>query len=328
MSTDFVSIVMPVYNSESYVAAAIESILVQSHKNFELIIVDDGSTDDSMKVVSSYCDARIKIFRNSQNLGIVRTLNLGISKSNAQFIARMDSDDIAFPLRIEKQLKFLKDHNYDLVSAKAVTCGENSGKIFPMQLNSTEVEFGLAFINLIIHPLVFARASVLKNNIYLAEYEGAEDYSLWTRLILSGYKLSIQDEILLQYRVHKSQISQTKKVKQLQLANSIRDHYFDCLFGEVCSNPSELDYFTLRLNRFRYMLKQARFVNISSSLKLKMLIEIGVKNVSSSAQISEIKSVSKDFGITIPILFWVLAYILVVDNILLSRYINKCLGLK
>ena len=197
MSAELVSIVLPIFNGQKYVRAAIDSILCQSHENFELIIVDDGSTDDSLTIVSSYADPRIKIFKNKKNLGIVDSLNRGISLSNGEYIARMDSDDIAFPNRLKKQLEFIKKNDCDLTSARAVTFGESKEKIFPTQLNPSEIEFGLLFVNLIVHPLVFARATVLKSNLYSSEYEGAEDYELWTRLVLSGCKLAVQDDVLL-----------------------------------------------------------------------------------------------------------------------------------
>jgi glycosyltransferase involved in cell wall biosynthesis len=163
MSPGLVSIVLPVYNAEKYVGAAVDSILRQSYEKFELIIVDDGSTDDSLSVVSSYADPRIKIFKNKKNLGIVNSLNIGISLSNGEYIARMDSDDIAFPERIAKQLEYIKNSHYDLVSARAITFGDSKNKIFPIKLSPLEAEFGLLFVNLIVHPLIFARAEVLKN---------------------------------------------------------------------------------------------------------------------------------------------------------------------
>jgi glycosyltransferase involved in cell wall biosynthesis len=326
MSAELVSIVLPIFNGQKYVRAAIDSILCQSHENFELIIVDDGSTDDSLTIVSSYADPRIKIFKNKKNLGIVDSLNRGISLSNGEYIARMDSDDIAFPNRLKKQLEFIKKNDCDLTSARAVTFGESKEKIFPTQLNPSEIEFGLLFVNLIVHPLVFARATVLKSNLYSSEYEGAEDYELWTRLVLSGCKLAVQDDVLLHYRVHKLQISQAKKSKQVELANCIRNRYF--LMMSKKSEVDDDDFFCIGLSRYSEMCREDRFKSISSNFKLKMLIEAGIKNVNKYAHLKKIKSIAKEFDVSIPFRFWIIAYVFFIDAVFLSGKVKENLGLK
>ena len=104
-----VSVVMPVFNAGDFLVAAIESILKQTYKNFEFVIVDDGSIDNSWKIISKFAnkDRRIKILKNKENLGIAKTMNEAIKKAKGQFIARMDADDIALSKRLEKQVEFL-----------------------------------------------------------------------------------------------------------------------------------------------------------------------------------------------------------------------------
>lgn len=107
-SSPQVTVLLPVYNGEKYIAQAIESILNQSFRNFELRIIDDGSKDSSVKIVQSYSDPRIRIVKNPQNLGLVQTLNRGITLIKSEYLARMDADDIALPDRLEKQLLFMQ----------------------------------------------------------------------------------------------------------------------------------------------------------------------------------------------------------------------------
>ena len=326
MSPGLVSIVLPVYNAEKYVGAAVDSILRQSYEKFELIIVDDGSTDDSLSVVSSYADPRIKIFKNKKNLGIVNSLNIGISLSNGEYIARMDSDDIAFPERIAKQLEYIRNSHYDLVSARAITFGDSKNKIFPIKLSPLEAEFGLLFVNLIVHPLIFARAEVLKNNSYSNGYEGAEDYHLWTCLISRGYKLSVQEDVLLHYRIHKSQISRTNKLKQIELADRIKTQYFLMLGRDLVA--AENDYFCIGINRFGVLCNDERYNNISSNFKLRMLIEVGIKNIKTYQHINIIRSLAAEFNINVPAKYWIVAYILFVDRLIFGGKLKVKLGLK
>jgi glycosyltransferase involved in cell wall biosynthesis len=326
MSSELVSIVLPVYNAQKYVGAAVESILRQSYKKFELIIVDDGSTDDSLSVVSSYADSRIKIHKNKNNLGVVKSLNIGVSLSIGDYIARMDSDDIAFPERIAKQLEYIKINNYDLVSARAITFGENENKIFPMKLNPLEIEFGLLFVNLIVHPLVFARSEVLKKNIYSNGYDGAEDYHLWTSLISKGYKLSVQEDVLLHYRIHKSQISRINRLKQIELADCVKTQYFSMLGHN--SEASGNDYFSIGTNRFSLLCKNDRYKDISSHVKLKMLFEVGIKNIKSYRHFNIIRSLAEEFNIDVPVQYWLIACILFIDGLIFADKLKVKLGLK
>ena len=110
MKNPLVSILMPVYNSEKYLREAIKSILNQTFTNFELIIINDGSTDNSLKIIKSFKDNRIKIIKNKGNLGLIKTLNKGIDLAQGKYIARMDADDIAMPKRLEKQIAFFNEN--------------------------------------------------------------------------------------------------------------------------------------------------------------------------------------------------------------------------
>jgi glycosyltransferase involved in cell wall biosynthesis len=117
-----VTVLMSVYNGEEHLREAIDSILNQTYKNFEFLIIDDGSTDGSVNIIRSYLDPRIRLIKNKKNIGITRSLNKGLKLARGEYIARMDDDDIAFPERLEKQVRFLNEHvNVGLVGGSDIT---------------------------------------------------------------------------------------------------------------------------------------------------------------------------------------------------------------
>ena len=111
MDNPLVTILMPVYNAELYLKRAIESILNQTYKNIEFLIINDGSTDNSLAIIKSYSDKRIVLIENDKNSGLIYSLNIGLKKASGKYIARMDADDISYPTRIQKQCAFMENHN-------------------------------------------------------------------------------------------------------------------------------------------------------------------------------------------------------------------------
>lgn len=214
---------MPVYNGMPYLKQAMESILEQTYKNFELIIVDDKSTDGSYSFLKKIRDIRVKILRNSKNLGIARSLNIAINFSRGEYIARMDADDISARNRLDVQLKFLQDNlsisicgsfAY-LINEKGITIGS---KKFP--LKDREIKKALNFYSPIIHPTFFAKASFFKNlSGYNPDYDYAEDYELLMRAS-DSYKMANIPEYLLLWRLWGRRRSRLdmKKMDKLDLA--------------------------------------------------------------------------------------------------------------
>ena len=118
-----VSVIMPNYNTpEEYLRAAMESILSQTYSNFEFIIVDDGSTDDSPSIIKSYQDDRIIFIKNEKNLGITKSLNIALARATGEFVARMDADDISLPQRLERQVHYMREHTDVVVCGTYVSC--------------------------------------------------------------------------------------------------------------------------------------------------------------------------------------------------------------
>lgn len=207
-----ISVVMPVYNAEKYVAEAIDSILNQTYGDFEFIIVDDCSTDNSYDIIRMYAetDNRIKLFRNDINSKLPKTLNFGISKSVGKYIARMDADDISLPERFAKQLEFMEQNpDVGVFGSYAVTIGACS-RLIKVQLKSCLIKsFSLFFCNNMLHPSVIIRKNIFETYSDLKYDENlsglAEDYDLWVRMLLKGIKFANLDLPLLKYRISPKQ---------------------------------------------------------------------------------------------------------------------------
>lgn len=210
--TPNVSVLLPVYNCEAYITEAIDSILGQTFKDFELVIINDGSTDSSEEIILSYSDHRIRYEKNALNSGIITTLNRGLRLCRGKYIARMDADDISYPTRLQKQVDFLDSHSEIGVLGSAVQCFSSSGlgEIMCYETNPHKLfsSFLFAESSMLAHPAVMMRRDLfLANDIqYSDSYLHAEDYSLWNELKYVS-QLSNLEEPLLLYRLHGDSIS-------------------------------------------------------------------------------------------------------------------------
>jgi glycosyltransferase involved in cell wall biosynthesis len=205
---------MPVYNGERFLRPAIESILCQTFKDFEFIIVDDGSTDSSVTIIRSYSDERIRLLQNTRNLGITRTLNTGLGVSGGEYICRMDADDISLPQRLQIQIDFMDSHRKIALAGSNVIlidfAGENRGREdHPTQPNL--IKRRIFVHNPFAHSSVIIRSSVLKESGYYdPQFLHNEDYDLWLRLA-AKYQLANIEEPLLKRRIHEQNITVEKK---------------------------------------------------------------------------------------------------------------------
>ncbi|MCJ8325303.1 MAG: glycosyltransferase [Rhizobiales bacterium] len=200
------SVVMPVYDAEKYLDEAIKSILVQTFENFEFIIVNDGSKDQSLDIIKKYKnqDDRI-VLVDRQNSGIVDALNEGISKANGKFIARMDADDIAFSNRFQKQVDILvADDSLDLIYTNTVLLDKNSSVICTSWRPNLEITLrNLEIHTYIPHPtVIFKKATFEKLGGYTKERMHAEDLSLWLKMVQNKCNFHYLDEALLYYRLN------------------------------------------------------------------------------------------------------------------------------
>ena len=242
-----VSVILPVYNCEKYIEKSIKSILDQSYKNFELIIINDCSNDSTDEIVKKFNDERIHYVINDINLKLIDTLNKGIKLSKGKYIARMDADDISHPDRLKQQVDFLEiNTKVDVLgTAFEIIGNQNNDRFLNCKISypkdSEKIAFNLIYNNVILHPSVMFRSAIFsKLKIYYSKkFIHAEEYYLWTQLILKSKFANLPNN-LLKYRVHDSQISITNN--QIQLTNSyeIQYLYLQSLGMDVSLNETKL----------------------------------------------------------------------------------------
>lgn len=213
MNEPMVTVLMSVYNGEKFLKEAIESILTQTFTDFEFLIINDGSTDDSVKIIESFRDSRIRLINNEKNLKLIASLNKGISLARGRYIARMDSDDISMPERLEKEVDFLeKSLDYGLVGT-CFTVIDGEGKeqynvTYPS--NNDLIKLFLSLNCPLAHGSVMGRTELFKQNLYGSkEYFAVEDYELWTRMA-KVTKIYNIPEYLFKYRIYGESFSNTK----------------------------------------------------------------------------------------------------------------------
>jgi glycosyltransferase involved in cell wall biosynthesis len=229
MNSPLVSVVLPVYNCESYIKQAVESILKQTYTSFELLIIDDASTDKTVSIIKKYNDNRICLIEKPRNSGYTNSLNLGLKMAKGKYIARMDGDDISTWDRFAKQVTFLE------VNEDVILCGSwfrviGTGKVIQLPEDGDAIKLHLLRGNCIAHPSVMIRKKTLNDLslVYDVKREPAEDYDLWTRLALKG-KLHNLQEVLLDYRIHGNQVSNKLREKQKQNDFEIKRNLFSTL---------------------------------------------------------------------------------------------------
>lgn len=218
-----VSILLPVYNAESTIRETIDSILNQTYTDFEVIIINDGSSDNSEQTILEYKDKRIHYYRNESNRGLIYTLNRGIELCKGQYIARIDADDIMLPTRLEEQIKFMEDHPMIIASGSSVIKFFPNGKqkIYTPPLKYKSIKYKILLGSPIPHPSAIIRKdTLLKHNIkYDIDYIHAEDYKFWYDLSKIGLLANIRKPLLM-YRCSTEQVSQ--KYKETQNRTSCR----------------------------------------------------------------------------------------------------------
>lgn len=204
-----VSVLMPVFNAEKYLAEAIDSIISQTWEDWELVIINDGSTDSSLSIIESYTDKRIRLINNELNLGLIKTLNKGIELCKGEYVARMDADDVAHPERLQKQVNFLDQNRNHILCGTNADIINNKGEIVGKIMNPTSntlLQISLLFTNPFIHPSMMIRKSAFKESLFDEKALHVEDFELWTRLATKG-KIANLEQALLKYRWHDTNVS-------------------------------------------------------------------------------------------------------------------------
>lgn len=285
LNASLISVLMPLYNAERYLKAAIESILQQTYHNFELLLINDGSNDESEKIIKSFQDKRIVYIKNENNLGLIASLNKGIKIAKGNYLARMDADDIAIKERFEKQInEFVANPQTVVVGTNYFLLNKNKKSYKKYNSESDYLKANLLFSTCFCHPTVMINRLLLSELSYDSRFKHAEDYHLWTQLVGKGRFTNLQVGLLI-YRHNSNQVSNTYRHEQIQISNQIRADYchelgfkfsqeeLDCL-NKIGNNIPSLEVKDLiQIDDFlRNLLSQNKKLNCFPSAILSSLI--------------------------------------------------------
>lgn len=219
-----VTVLMAVYNGEKHLREAIESILGQTFRDFEFLIIDDGSTDSSREIIASCADPRIRLVRNEANLGLTKSLNRGLKLAAGEYVARMDADDVSLPERLERQVKHLDEHpEVGVCGAQTQAFGDGiRGWISHYYLDHDIIKAALLIGSAISHPTAVLRKAFL-DKFGLGYDEAAvctQDYDLWVRCA-DRFKMANLPDVLLRYRRHAGQVTIQHERLQNDIARAV-----------------------------------------------------------------------------------------------------------
>jgi glycosyltransferase involved in cell wall biosynthesis len=224
-STPAVTVVMSVYNGEEYVGEAIQSVLKQTFRDFEFIVINDGSTDETAQIIGRFDDPRIRLV-NQANQGLVASLNTGIKLARGALIARQDADDVSRPERLERQMAFMVSNaDYVVVGCNLIFIDDEGRPVLesPLLLDDGELRLEMLIRSPFGHGSVMYRAEAVRRaGGYRQKYWPAEDYDLWRRLLAEG-KFANINEVLYLYRVNDEGISSQNSRQQTTQADRVRN---------------------------------------------------------------------------------------------------------
>ena len=233
-----ISVLLPTYNDEKYIEETISSILKSSFKEFELLIINDGSSDRTLDIINLFDDKRIRVI-SQKNKGLIKSLNLGLKEAKFDLIARIDGDDIMHENRLEIQYDIINKFNYDIVGSNAIIINENSDPIGKSDLPISHEEIKHKLIQMsptIIHPSILMKKDcVINNGGYNKLYKHCEDLELWVRLI-DNYKFYNCKEYLVRLRKHSANISNQFINQSILNANVAMYNYINSLPSDNLEN--------------------------------------------------------------------------------------------
>lgn len=226
-----VSVIMAVYNAQAYLEEAIESVLNQSFTDFEFLILDDCSTDNSINILNVYAsrDSRIKVFSNKENLGLTKNLNKLINFADGEFLARMDADDISLNERFKEQVEFFDSHSdIDILGTFSEDISEDGIVIGKrtVPVSHKDIIKLLPKLNPLSHPTVMFRSSIIsKVGGYDERFRTSQDYHLWFKAVGKGLKINNIPKILFQYRMNDDYVARKNLKFRWNMFKAIIDGY-------------------------------------------------------------------------------------------------------
>jgi glycosyltransferase involved in cell wall biosynthesis len=269
-----ISVIMAVYNSEEFLEETIRNIINQTFNNFEFIVIDDCSTDNSLNIIKNYTkqDKRIILIENKKNIGLTKSLNKGLRIAKGKYIARIDADDIALSERLEKQYKYLEEHqDIFLIGGAALVIDKNGKEIkkYKPIVNENQLKRLLKKGNAIYHPTVMFRNE--KNNFYREKFYYSQDYDFYLTMLLKGKRLINIPDLLIKYRINPEAISFSQRTKQKLFAEKAKEFYHQRLKHGKDEydkfNPSEI----LSIDVEKSIDKMVLAAEIKASFKLNNL---------------------------------------------------------
>lgn len=278
MNQPLVSVLLPVYNSGEYVYQALKSILEQTYHNLEILVIINGTSDNSYSEIEKLSnDSRIKIIDIPEKIGLIKTLNIGISESSGQYIARMDADDIAFPTRIEKQINFLENNKEYGLCATWYKTFDGTNLLGKNKTEDYEIKLRLLHQCHICHPSVIIRKSILTkyNLCYSVDFPHSEDYALWIEMS-DKTKFHTYPEVLLKYRDHEKNISKLESKTQQERSIAVKQYYFKkigvLISEEDVTTFTKLAYSDFTLSADEMYKMNALFLNIHRNMNEKIIL--------------------------------------------------------
>jgi len=227
------SIVLCTYNAETYLDECIQSLLCQTFSDFELIVVDDGSSDGTLRYLTEISDTRVRLIVLENNHGLIYARTLGLQAAQGRYIAMMDADDIAAPDRLEAQLHAMERHGLDVCGTFHVSLDVATGRrrVRKAHSSDSDIKALLTIYSPLCNPSTCIRASVAREFVYKNEYVHAEDYGLWCDIAIGGGKFHNISSPLLTYRLHSGQVSRIKRDAARKSFQAIQSHYVHRLTG-------------------------------------------------------------------------------------------------
>jgi len=276
-----VTVLTSVYNGRAYLNEAIESVLNQTYSDFEFLIIDDTSTDNSVEIINSYQDPRIRLFKNEKNIGQTASLNIGLGLAKGKYIARLDQDDVCLPKRLEEQVDFMqKNPAVAIVASWEHTIDSEGNKIGVWKQTIEDYGTFLGFILLglcpVWHPSVmFLKDEILNLGCFDTDYGPAEDYELWSRIAINRLNGAMVPQFHLLQRVHdqsQSILRQEKQLESLSRAhNKVVRNFLDVDEVESISSTLRLDSSTTKItfNKSNILLFAAKIKSLLDNANSK-----------------------------------------------------------
>lgn len=268
-----ISVLMPAYNSELYIAEAIKSILNQSYQNIELIIFDDGSTDNTRRVIESFSDSRIVKMLSDKNYGVVRARNEMIDRARGEYIALMDADDIADPMRLQKQLNSLEVGECDVCGSAQWVLDEATGKLKKSKDKFTDPDLRalLSVYCGLCNSAMMGKAEIFKRFKYDTSILTSEDYYLWVQMAAAGYRFLNLKERLITYRRYPAQTSSVHLDKFRVTTIEVQKRYLELLGIPSDLYPHQLPWpqrMGIGMGLLRALNKQFPGISLQANLQI------------------------------------------------------------